>query len=69
MLVAALLATGALLHPGASPRCTSSRAARAPAAVMAGAYDFSVRDLKSGAVTNLADFEGKVSLVVNVASR
>ena len=67
MLVAALLCAGALLH-GSGP-AVSRVSGRAPAAQMSGAYDFTVRDLKSGDVTNLADYEGRVSLVVNVASK
>ena len=33
------------------------------------AYDFSARDLKTGQVTELSQYEGKVSLIVNVASK
>ena len=54
MLVAALLATGALLHGGAAP----TRGCRSPAAaMMAGAYDYSARSLSTGDVTPLADYE------------
>ena len=31
--------------------------------------EFSLRDLKTGAVTDLDQYEGKVSLIVNVASK
>ena len=64
MLAAALLATGALLH-GTPAR----RAACHASPVMSGAYDYSCRDLRTGAVQPLDAYEGKVSLIVNVASK
>ena len=36
---------------------------------MSGAYDFSARDLKTNDVVELSKYQGKVSLVVNVASK
>ena len=36
---------------------------------MSGAYDFSARDLKTNDVVELSKYKGKVSLVVNVASK
>ena len=67
LFTAALLATGALLHGSATaPRSMSHRST---AVAMSGAYDFSARDLRSGEVVDLARYQGKVSLVVNVASK
>lgn len=36
---------------------------------MSGAYDFSAKDLKTNANVDLKQYEGQVSLVVNVASK
>ena len=66
MLVASLLATGALLR--SSPVRHASSVSRY-ASVHMSAYSFSARDLRTGKVRELSEFEGKVSLVVNVASK
>jgi glutathione peroxidase len=68
-LVAALLSTGALLSGSHSAARFSCRRAPSPTASAAGAYGFSARDLRSGDVVDLAKYEGKVSLIVNVASK
>ena len=67
LFVAALLATGALLH--GSPASVRTIRGGASAAQMKGAYDFSIRDLKSGEVQELSQYQGSVSLMVNVASK
>jgi len=36
---------------------------------MSGAYDFSAKRLGTDASTDLSEFEGKVALIVNVASK
>ena len=63
----ALLATGALLR--GAPMHTSMATRRAGTVQMAGAYGFSARDLKTGGTEDLAQYEGQVSLIVNVASK
>jgi hypothetical protein len=69
MLATALLATGALLA-GKPARCASAgRRMATSAPQMSSAYGFSARDLATGSVTELSDYEGQVSLIVNVASK
>jgi len=61
--------TGALLRSGSALR-GGHTASRAGVATMSGAYDnFSLRDLRTGDVRELSEFAGKVSLIVNVASK
>ena len=67
MLAAAVFATGALLHGSAASRGAVRGATTAVR--MSGVYDFSARDLRTGNVQELSEYEGKVSLVVNVASK
>ena len=68
LVVAALLTTGALLHSGHGNSMARS-GSRTAVATMSGAYDFSARDLRTGNVQELSAYEGKVSLIVNVASQ
>ena len=68
MLAVGFLATGALLHGGSAVRGAALRSGRAGAAAMS-VYDFSLRDLRTGEARELSEFQGKVSLMVNVASK
>ena len=47
---------------------SNSHSARA-AVQLSGAYDFSAKDLESNKLVELSQYEGQVSLVVNVASK
>ena len=76
-LMLRLLAAGTLLVSSASGFALSSGSRHASvssrravdAVVMKGAYDFSAKRLGTDATVNLSEFEGKVALIVNVASK
>ena len=53
------------------PTCASRTAIRGrhSSPAMAGAYDFSAKKLGASSSTDLSEYEGKVSLIVNVASK
>jgi len=75
-LMLRLLAAGTLLVSSASGFALSSASHASvssrravDAVVMKGAYDFSAKRLGTDATVNLSEFEGKVALIVNVASK
>ena len=61
-------ASGFALSSGSRHASVSSRRA-VDAVVVKGAYDFSAKRLGTDATVNLSEFEGKVALIVNVASK
>ena len=66
---ATLAASASLLSARAAPKTLGANVASRAFVAMSSAYDYSARDLRTGGVVELSQYEGKVSLVVNVASK
>ena len=70
-MLATVLAAVAVLLPASSPRSAHVVSRRAPrhAALSMSAYGVSAKRLGAQTTADLADYQGKVALVVNLASK
>ena len=67
-MIALLTGSSAFLAKQPLPRAATARAC-APAMAQKSFYDFTTKDLVTNADAPLSQYEGQVSLVVNVASK
>ena len=69
-MLALSLAAAAFSVRGSAPVVRRSMATTATVSGLSmSAYDYNAKDLRSGKNVELKEFEGKVSLIVNVASK